>query len=111
MKGIMEITGYGFGVDKTAIRVDLANGSGKVYPMRVLNLDDGYIRVGIPGGLAGVYDVQVNLIGVGELLPADKTITTFTYELVLTGLNTNTGSYYGGTLLHLTGLNFAPALD
>ena len=49
----------------TAMRVDLANGSGKVYPMRILNLNDTYIRVGIPGGLSGNYKVEVNKIGMG----------------------------------------------
>ena len=79
--------------------------------MRVLNLNDSYIRVGIPGGLAGNYKVQVNLIGIGEILPTTSTVTDFTYELVITGISPSTGSYYGGTLVHLTGLNFAPALD
>ena len=61
----MNITGIGFGTDMTALRVDLANGSGKVYPMRILNLNDTYIRVGIPGGLTGNYKVEVNKIGLG----------------------------------------------
>ena len=107
----MEITGRGFGVDSSAIRVDLANSSGKVYPMRVLNINDSYIKVGIPGGLTGKYSVQVNLIGVGEILPSSSSITDFAYELVFTSVSPATGSYYGGTLLHLKGLNFAPALD
>ena len=50
---------------RDSIRVDLANGSGKVYAMRILNINDTYIRTGIPGGLAGNYKVQVNKIGVG----------------------------------------------
>ncbi len=65
LKGIMNITGIGFGTDEKAIRVDLANASGKVYPMRILSLNDTNIKVGIPGGLAGKYKVQVNIIGVG----------------------------------------------
>lgn len=57
LKGTMEITGIGFGVNQAAIRVDLANSSGKVYQMRVLKLNDTYIKVGIPGGLTGKYKV------------------------------------------------------
>jgi hypothetical protein len=53
----LEITGAGFGVDIPSIRVDLANSSGKVYKMRILKLNDTYIKVGIPGGLAGKYKV------------------------------------------------------
>jgi hypothetical protein len=65
LKGIMIITGIGFGTNLTGIRVDLANSTGKVYRMRVLVLNDTYIKVGIPGGLTGKFKVQVNIIGVG----------------------------------------------
>ena len=65
LKGTLEITGLGFGADLTKIRVDLANSSGKVYQMRILKLNDTYIKAGIPGGLAGKYKVSVNLIGIG----------------------------------------------
>jgi hypothetical protein len=101
LKGIMEITGIGFGVSQTAIRVDLANSSGKVYRMRVLNLNDTYIRVGIPGGLTGKYKVQVNLIGVGEAIPNTTDVNEFSYELVINSVTPSSGSYYGGTLIHI----------
>ena len=71
----MEITGTGFGTDQSVIRVDLANSSGKVYPMRILSLNDTYIKTGIPGGLAGNYKVEVNLIGRGEILPNSTSVT------------------------------------
>lgn len=61
----MEIIGVGFGSNMSALRVDLANSSGKVYKMRVLSLNDTYIKTGIPGGLTGKYNVQVNIIGIG----------------------------------------------
>lgn len=57
LKGIMVITGVGFGTNINGIRVDLANSSGKVYKMRVLVMNDTYIKVGIPGGLTGKYKV------------------------------------------------------
>lgn len=97
----MNITGIGFGTDKNALRVDLANASGKVYPMRILQLNDTYIRVGIPGGLAGKYKVQVNMIGVGEIMPNSSTVNDFAYELVMTSVSPSTGSYYGGTLINI----------
>jgi hypothetical protein len=65
LKGIMNITGSGFGTNPSAVRVDLANATGKVYQMRILTLNDTFIKVGIPGGLAGHYKVQVNVIGQG----------------------------------------------
>lgn len=33
--------------------------------MRIIRSNDTYIKVGIPGGLAGNYKVEVNLIGIG----------------------------------------------
>lgn len=111
LKGIMHITGIGFGTDQKAIRVDLANASGKVYPMRVLQLNDTYIRAGIPGGLAGNYKVQVNMIGVGEIMPNSSNVNDFAYELVITGVSPSSGSYNGGTLINIEGINFSPALD
>lgn len=35
----------------------------------------------------------------------------FTYELVVNSISPTSGSYYGGTLIHLKGINFSPALD
>lgn len=111
LKGIMEITGIGFGTNLNAIRVDLANSSGKVYKMRVLVLNDTYIKVGIPGGLTGKYKVQANIIGVGEALPNTTTCNDFAYELVINSVTPSTGSYNGGTLVTIQGINFSPALD
>lgn len=107
----MEIIGAGFGTDINGIRVDLANSSGKVYKMRILKLNDTYIKVGIPGGLAGKYKVQVNLIGVGEALPSNSAVNDFTYELVITSVTPATGSYNGGTLVDISGINFSTAID
>ena len=38
LKGVMNITGTGFGTDMSKITVHLANSTGKVYPMRVLQV-------------------------------------------------------------------------
>ena len=111
LKGIMVITGVGFGSDQSAIRVDLSNSTGKVYRMRILNLNDTYIKVGIPGGLAGKFKVQVNRIGLGEIMPNSSACNDFTYELVINSVTPTSGSYNGGTLIHVQGINFSPALD
>lgn len=79
--------------------------------MRVLKLNDTYIKVGIPGGLTGKYKVEVNIIGVGEALPNTANVNSFNYELVINSVTPSSGSYNGGTLLHLQGINFSPALD
>jgi hypothetical protein len=107
----MEIRGIGFGINANSIRVDLANSSGKVYRMRVLTLNDTYIKVGIPGGLTGKYKVQVNLIGLGEAIPNNTNANDFAYELIINSVSPSSGSYYGGTLINIKGVNFSPALD
>lgn len=99
LKGIMVITGSGFGTDINGIRVDLANSSGKVYKMRVLVMNNTYIKVGIPGGLTGKYKVQVNIIGVGEAIPSTTPVNDFAYELIINSVTPSSGSYNGGTLL------------
>jgi hypothetical protein len=111
LKGTMEIRGIGFGINANSIRVDLANSSGKVYRMRVLTLNDTYIKVGIPGGLTGKYKVQVNLIGLGEAIPNNTNVNDFAYELIINSVSPSSGSYYGGTLINIKGVNFSPALD
>lgn len=38
LKSVMTITGSGFGTDSTAIKVHLANSTGKIYQMRVISV-------------------------------------------------------------------------
>jgi len=44
----------------------LANATGKVYTLAILSLNDTYIKVGLPGGEAGNFIVQVNLKTTGD---------------------------------------------
>ena len=37
----------------------LSNSSGKVYPLKVISINDTVIRVGLSGGLAGTFTVQI----------------------------------------------------
>ena len=53
------ITGAGFGTDPTKLTVFLTNSSGNIYQMKVLSVTNNSIKVGIPGGLPGIYDVNV----------------------------------------------------
>jgi hypothetical protein len=52
--------------------------------MRILELNDTYIKTGIPGGLPGVFKVFVNVKGLGDAVPEPTTANIFTYELVIT---------------------------
>lgn len=104
----MTITGSGFGTNLSAVGVSLANSTGKVYKMRVLELNDTVIKCGIPGGLPGNFDVKVSIDGVGDVDPVTATADDFVYELVVESVSPANVAYYGGTLLTITGRNFSP---
>ena len=107
-KGVMTISGIGFGNNESALTVHLANGSGKVYEMRVLTANDTSIDCGIPGGLPGEFDVMVTLAGYGDIPPYNASSNDFVYELVLDSISPSFGSHYGGTLITIRGRNFSP---
>jgi hypothetical protein len=79
LKGVMVITGVGFGTDSSKVNLYLSNASGIAYNMRIIKLNDTYIQAGIPGGLPGSFKVQVNIIGIGMALPNSSNCNDFTY--------------------------------
>ena len=107
----MTISGSGFGNDENALAIHLANSSGKVYEMKVLSVNDSAIECGIPGGIAGNFDVTVTLDGYGDIPPASPSDNDFVYELVLDSVSPTSGSYNGGTLITITGKNLSPDED
>ncbi len=104
----MTITGTGFGTNLTAANVFLANTTGKVYQMRVLSLTDTEIKCGIPGGLPGNFDVKISIDGIGDIVPVNPDVDNFVYELIIESVTPSTVSYNGGTIITITGRNFAP---
>jgi hypothetical protein len=44
-------------------------------------------------------------------MPNSTNVNDFTYELIINSVTPATGSYFGGTLLNLKGINFSPATD
>lgn len=112
MKGVMNITGTGFGNNKDDLKIFLTNSSGNIYKMKVLTANDTFIQAGIPGGLPGVFKVNVLKNGFGYANAINDTANQFTYEAVIDSIVPSTGSYFGGTLLTITGRNFvADVLD
>jgi len=59
MKGVLNITGSGFGTDVSKLKVFLTNSTGNIYQMKILSANDTFIKAGIPGGLPGLFDVNV----------------------------------------------------
>lgn len=110
LKKVMTITGSGFGIDASVVSVYLTNSTGKIYTLKVLSLSDTTIKVGLSGGLPGTFTVQVSLASSsGDSVPATIGADQFSYVVKITSISPTTGSYYGGTLLTLTGVNFSPA--
>ncbi len=108
MKGVMNITGTGFGTDLSKLTVYLTNSSGNIYQMKVLSANDTFIKAGIPGGLPGNFDVNVIKEGFGNAIANPTTANDFVYEVVIESVTPNTGSISGGTLITITGRNFVP---
>jgi hypothetical protein len=68
MKGVLNITGSGFGSDASQLTVYLTNSTGNIYQMKILSVNDTFIKAGIPGGLPGVFDVNVIKSGFGNAI-------------------------------------------
>ena len=56
----MEILGSGFGNDSSTLAVQLlSQEGGSSYPLKILDLNDTFLKVGLSGGLQGLYKVEV----------------------------------------------------
>lgn len=108
IKGTIEIFGNSFGLDASIVKVFLSNATGKVYQLNIFKLNNTYIKAGLPGGLPGVFTVQVNLASsLGDSIAAAPGTNTFTYVFSVSSISPTSGSIYGGTLLTITGENFS----
>ena len=107
LKRTVEIIGSNFGTNISNVEVFLGNSGGQVYQLRVLYVDDGMIRCGLPGGKEGSYQVQVNFLdGTGDAVADDPLMSAFDYSFQIDSISPSVGSFYGGTLLTITGQNF-----
>lgn len=79
VKTVMNITGSGFGTDASQITVYLTNSSGNIYQMKILDITDTLLKVGVPGGLPGTFDVNVIKAGFGNAIPTPATSNDFKY--------------------------------
>jgi hypothetical protein len=90
------------------VQVFLANSTGKVYPLNIMSLTNNTIKVGLSGGLAGTFTVQVNMpTTTGDSLPYSANSNVFDYKFDISSVSPSTGSINGGTLLTITGNSFA----
>jgi hypothetical protein len=109
LKGALIINGNGFGTNISAATVFLSNSTGKIYQLKIISLNDTQIKVGLPGGEAGVYKVEVNLPAKGDSIAVTANSNQFVYEFKITSVSPTTGSIFGGTLLTIAGVNFSPS--
>lgn len=62
-KKTLTIVGTGFGTNQSEIEVFLSNYTGKAYQLKIMNLTNTTIVVGLSGGIPGTYTVQVTKEG------------------------------------------------
>lgn len=92
------------------MNVFLSNATGKIYKLRVITVNNTYIKVGLSGGLAGDYTVQVNMPNTtGDSVVNSTGSDQFSYLFTIDSITPHSGSLNGGTLLTITGQNFSPA--
>jgi hypothetical protein len=104
LKGFLQINGSDFGTNVADLTAYLTNSTGRIYQLNVLEAADTSIKVRLPGGESGVFNVVVNRAGLGDSVD----VATFKYEIVVTSVSPTTGSANGGTRLTITGRNFSP---
>ena len=77
----------------------------------MVSLDSGnnQVTVYLRGGMPGDYIVVVNRKNYGRSSPANAGDNKFSYGAFITGVSPNTGSEAGGTVITITGYNFAVA--
>jgi hypothetical protein len=106
VKGTLEIFGSKFGSNPAEVTVFLSNSSGKVYQLVVLLSNDTYIKTGLPGSSQeGTFTVEVNLATNGDSI-AVAAANAFSYAFSVSSVSPSSGSYFGGTLLTISGQNF-----
>ncbi len=107
MKGKMTVSGINFGSDVSKIKAYLSNSTvSKIYQLQVLTVQSSLIELGLPGGLAGQYFLEMSHTDLGNFGVVAGASVQFSYELSISSISPSSGSYYGGTLLTINGVNF-----
>jgi hypothetical protein len=76
----MEITGSGFGTDESVLKVWLKSlDRAKVYPMKILSLTNEMMKVGLSGGIANKYFVEIHKENEGISIPKEEGANRFKY--------------------------------
>ena len=101
------ITGTGFGVDKSKIKVFLdtekANG---VYEISTLQVSNTEIKAILGGGKSGTYTLRVALVGLGNSESATTMANIIKYEITITKVTVMEGSKEGGTVNKYLGVKW-----
>ena len=74
--------------------------------MSVLEFNATSILVGLSGGLAGDYNVKINIPVIGDSIPFSAGDDSFSYKVTVTSVSPASGSISGGSLITITGTNF-----
>lgn len=98
----MTINGSNFGNDKSQLNVWLNNGT-NIYKLNVIEASDITLKVRIPGGVSGNFNVLVQKMGVGYAQPNPINANAFSYGIFIDSITPLSGSINGGTILTING--------
>lgn len=77
------------------------------YQLRVLEVNDTRIKIGLSGGLTGYYEVQVDIKGKGFVKASTDESVKFYYANTIESILPSEGSYFGGREIQINGNSFS----
>jgi hypothetical protein len=112
LKTTVTLTGTNFDTDKSLISARIVNSDSTKpsYPVSIFSSTATKIVLVMSGGKQGTYSLFVDKSGIGGYtydVSGTTTAIQFEYKFVMTGVSPLSGSTEGGTILTITGVNFA----
>jgi hypothetical protein len=113
LKTTLTLTGTNMDTNTANIKATLVNvdPTKPSYPLSVFTASATSLKVIASGGKIGTYNVVVETIGMGAYAASTGSYFQFSYEFKMTGVSPLTGSTEGGTILTITGVNFATVIN
>ena len=81
--------------------------TGPSYPLSILSATATQLQLIASGGKVGTFNIVVDKANFGAYSSTSGSFYQFSYEFKMTGVSPTTGSTEGGTILTITGVNFA----
>lgn len=103
LKGFLEVTGTGFGTDKSLVKAWLMENNVKKYQLNVVEISDTTLKLRLAGGESGDFRLKITKSDVGTATVATPDVDKFSYGIYIDSVTPDTGSKFGGTKLTILG--------